>query len=115
MSGSSAIGPFLVAGFLLVTSGCRPSVTPAPTAHLIEIRGMRFVPPEARVSPGDTVIWVNRDLVPHTATARDSTWSSAPLEPEESWSWVVEGSGTKEYTCVFHPTMEGRLNINSAS
>ena len=36
--------------------------TPA-RMHTIEIRGMEFHPAELTVALGDTVVWINRDVV----------------------------------------------------
>jgi plastocyanin len=82
---------------------------------MIEIRDMAFHPAEAQVNVGDTVIWINRDFVPHTATATGGVWSSPTLGQEESWYWVADGTGRGNYVCDFHPTMEGRLIINDGN
>ena len=42
---------------------------PTPRTHTVKIEGMAFVPATLEVSVGDTVEWINEDLVPHTATA----------------------------------------------
>src|SRR5204862_476961 len=41
----------------------------ASRTHTVEIRGMEFHPAELTVAVGDTIVWINRDIVPHTATA----------------------------------------------
>lgn len=73
------------------------------------IEEMRFVPARLTVAPGDTVTWINRDFVPHTATAADSSWDSGILEQGDRWSLAIESSGSIDYTCLFHRTMSGRL------
>ena len=45
-------------------------------SHTIKIRKLRFNPSEVVVAPGDTVVWVNEDPIPHTITADDRTWNS---------------------------------------
>lgn len=82
---------------------------PETRTHRVVIEGMRFVPARLTVAPGDTVTWINRDFVPHTATAADSSWDSGTLERGDRWSLVVEEGGSIDYTCLFHPTMSGRL------
>lgn len=77
--------------------------------HVIEIRQVAYAAPAAEVQPGDTVRWINHDPVPHTATARDSTWDSGRIEAGGEWSLVVEGSTTRAYFCVYHPTMTASL------
>ena len=40
-----------------------------PATHVVVIEQMRFDPPALTVQPGDRVVWVNKDLFPHTASA----------------------------------------------
>lgn len=84
-----------------------------PTAtHTVEIRDMEFHPATLRVSPGDTVVWINRDFVPHTVTAPDSSWTSPPLGREEQWSMIAPSADPGRYVCAFHPVMEGRVIVD---
>ena len=103
---------WLSVGLLTFAAACGPGPVRESAVHVIEIREMAFHPAEARVSVGDTVIWINQDFVPHTATAEGGTWTSPPLGQGERWSWVAVGAGPQDYRCDFHPTMEGRLTIN---
>lgn len=86
---------------------------PVPDTHTVEIREMAFRPAELRVRAGDTIVWVNRDFVQHTATAPDSAWTSPPLARGERWRMVARGPGTSTYICAFHPAMEARLMVDS--
>lgn len=80
-------------------------------AHTIEITGFTFVPEALRVHVGDTIVFVNKDVVPHTATRRTAGWDSEALPRDRSWSVRVEAAGTFEYFCRFHPSMKGRLAV----
>ncbi len=92
---------------VLVSSGCAPA---RPALHRVTIQGFRFEPAEMKVARGDTVEWINRDIVPHTATADRGAWDSSGIAAGASWRWVVTGAaGDASYTCRFHPTMKGRL------
>lgn len=104
----TALFGLLWAGPLLVAcSGLEDG--PAPRSHTVEIRDMEFHPAHLRVSPGDTIVWVNHDFVPHTATAPDSAWTSPPLAQGEKWRMVVEEPGLASYLCAFHPVMQASL------
>ena len=81
----------------------------SPRLHLIEIRELGFMPPRTLVSPGDTIVWINRDIVPHTVTSLEGIWSPQELDEGQSWEMVVAGDGTYHYFCEFHPEMEGLL------
>lgn len=80
-----------------------------PQTHTIEIRGMEFHPAELTVAVGDTVVWINRDIVPHTATTQD--WDTGLLSQEQSGRTVAPHSGTVRYVCNLHPLMRGTLVI----
>ncbi len=73
---------------------------------------MAFHPASLNVSVGDTVVWINRDIVPHTATGRGRrTWDSGQLQPGDSGRYVPRRAGRAPYTCRLHPTMKGLLII----
>jgi len=83
-----------------------------PRTHTVEIRGMEFHPAELTVVPGDTVVWINRDIVPHTATANGRTqWDTGSLAHGQAGRYVATRAGAVAYACTFHPTMKGTLTI----
>ena len=81
----------------------------APRTHTVEIRGMEFHPAELTVAPGDTIVWINQDIVPHTATAK--AWGTDVLSQGQSGRIVARRVGTIHYVCNLHPTMHGTLLI----
>lgn len=103
--------PLVVAWGLAGAGGAEMRPT---TTHTVEIRDMEFHPAELRVRPGDSIVWINRDFVPHTATASDSSWTSPPLARDERWSMIAPAAETGDYICVFHPLMEARLILDPA-
>jgi plastocyanin len=73
---------------------------------------MAFHPEVLEVQRGDTVVWVNRDIVPHTATAtRQSGWNTGPLLQGKSGHYVARHRGEDPYFCELHPTMLGKLIV----
>ena len=83
----------------------------APRVHTVLIEGMRFQPEGLTVAPGDTVVWVNRDLVPHTATSASARFDSGELAPGKSWTYTVRGAGEFNYICTYHPLMKAILRV----
>jgi plastocyanin len=77
----------------------------------VAIDGMRFVPATLAVRPGDRVVWVNKDLVPHTVTARDGRFDSRTIAAGASFAWTATGGGRVDYACVYHPTMVASLTL----
>ena len=99
-----------LAGLAAALLAVAPSAWAEPKTHLVEIEGMKFNPKVLEVSPGDTVIFRNADLVPHTATAKD--FDSKPINPNGSWKLVVgKKKGEVPYKCSLHPTMNGVLTV----
>ena len=84
---------------------------PAPRAHTVTIRNFAFDPAELTIARGDTVVWLNTDFVPHSATARDSTWDSKEIAANATWRYVPRTAGRHEYYCVLHPTMAGTIVV----
>lgn len=78
---------------------------------VIEIRNFEFRLETPVVKPGDVIVWVNKDIVPHTATAKDGSWDSGLIESGGEWQMVVTDDMTQTYYCRFHPTMTAELDI----
>lgn len=79
----------------------------ASRVHVVEVREFAFSPARVQAAVGDTIVWVNLDGLPHTATASDSTWTSPHLDASARWAWVVTAAGEHEYLCAYHPSMRG--------
>ncbi|ALD93035.1 cupredoxin family copper-binding protein [Cupriavidus gilardii] len=80
--------------------------------YIVTIEGMEFRPSTLVLHRGDRVVWVNQDLVPHTATASDGKgFDSGHIAPGASWEHVVQGQGSLPYVCTLHPTMQAVLEV----
>ncbi|MFM0323334.1 cupredoxin domain-containing protein [Caballeronia glebae] len=79
--------------------------------YVVVIEQMRFEPPVLNVARGDRVVWLNKDLFPHTATADKRAFDSHDISPDASWSYVARESGSYAYSCTLHPTMHAVLNV----
>lgn len=93
--------------FSLLAVGCQKS---APKLYTVEIKQMKFQPAELHLNKGDTVLWVNRDILPHNVTEESGkTWSSPPIPSGGSWRLVTQKNAG--YYCNIHPVMKGKLLI----
>ncbi|WP_373058670.1 plastocyanin/azurin family copper-binding protein [Gemmatimonas sp.] len=86
---------------------------------------MAFAPARLRVHVGDTVHFVNREIVPHTLTQNENvgvvgpqsaTTSSSPLSSPMlvhggEFVQVARTSGTIAYHCEYHPTMTASVEV----
>jgi plastocyanin len=98
----------LAAVSLALAAAC---ARPAPRSHTVEIRGFAYSPATVEVAVGDTVVWINRDVVPHTVTKDDRGWDSGSLGAAQAWRLVIASRGSQPYYCTFHPSMRGMLVV----
>jgi len=108
-----AVAGLLMAGAAASMAAVKPAAAvkqPAAT-HTIVIENMRFEPQTLTVRSGDRIVWINKDLVPHTATADAKAFDSRSIDANASWSFVAGETGSYTYTCAFHPTMKGTLTV----
>jgi plastocyanin len=96
-------------GLLFVSCKSTPEKT-APVKHIVEIKAMKFEPAELILNRGDTVVWVNRDIVAHDVTEEPGkAWTSSIMPAGASWSLVVAKSA--DYYCSIHVVMKGKLLV----
>lgn len=89
---------------------------PATRSHPVEIHGMAFRPDTVIVARGDTVVWINRDIVPHTATAvAGQRWDTGQLARGAEGRYVPRRAGIVDYICTLHPTMRATLIVKEPS
>jgi plastocyanin len=75
----------------------------------ITIDRLEFRPATVTARPGDTILWRNRDVMDHTATAKGKF--DVVIPAGASGSAVVNADGVVEYLCRFHPNMKGRIAV----
>ena len=83
--------------------------------HHIEIRGMEFVPATLDVAVGDTVVWTNTDVLPHTVTTSipsPMTFDSQAIAAKQQWQYEITAPGDYAYVCTYHPTMHAKLTAH---
>lgn len=94
--------------FAAVVWGMKSAPVHAETIE-VTISNLVFSPAELKAKVGDTIVWTNKDIVTHTATASDG-WDVIILE-NTSASQLLKKPGLVEYYCRFHPSMKGRITI----
>jgi plastocyanin len=97
-----------LAALALAGIACMPAYA---ERHTVAIEGFAFKPAALEVKAGDEIVWVNRDIVEHTATASDAAFDSKSLKPGSSWRWQAARAGRHDYTCALHPTMTGTVTV----
>ena len=76
----------------------------------ISMENLVISPAEATAKVGDTIEWINKDVLAHTATARNGDWD-VTMPPNKTVTSVLQKAGTIEYYCRFHPNMKATLTV----
>jgi plastocyanin len=76
----------------------------------ITMENLAIAPAEVSAKVGDTIEWVNRDILAHTATARNGDWD-VTMPPNKTVTLVLKKAGTVEYYCRYHPNMKATLTV----
>ena len=102
---------FALTVLLVVTLGLGCSSIPQkPKLITVEIKDMKFVPDTVTVNKGDTIMWINKDMVAHDVTEETSeAWHSGKLESGASWKLAVPGEAN--YFCSIHTVMKGKIEL----
>jgi plastocyanin len=99
------------AAALLALAAASAPAAAAPRTFSVVIDKMKFGAVPAGVHAGDTIVWVNKDMFRHTATARDNSFS-VDLPAGKSGRTVVRHAGATAFYCKFHPGMTGTLTAS---
>jgi plastocyanin len=95
----------IVAAWMLAMS------IPAHAATIqITMENLVISPADTPAKVGDTIEWINKDVLVHTATARNGDWDIS-LPPKKSGSLVLKKAGMVDYYCRFHPNMKATLAV----
>jgi plastocyanin len=76
----------------------------------ITLENLGFVPAEVSAKVGDTIEWINKDVLAHTATARNGDFD-VTTPPKKTVTSVLKKAGSVEYYCRYHPNMKAVLTI----
>ena len=76
----------------------------------ITMENLVIAPAEATAKVGDTVELINKDVLAHTATARNGDWDVA-MPPKKTVTYSLKKAGTIDYYCRFHPNMKAVLKV----
>jgi plastocyanin len=80
--------------------------TPAPKASAtVQMAGMKFAPRRVTIHKGQTIEWVDKDLVDHSVVAKGV--ESPDFAQGQTWSHTFARSGVFRYHDGLHPSMKG--------
>ena len=102
------LASLIVTCLLLGTGACGPSYP--PETHTVVIKGLKFLPNELTIRKGDTVKWINKDIIKHDVTEEASkAWTSGEMENETVYKMAI--TENTDYFCSLHVVMKGKLIV----
>ncbi len=71
----------------------------------VSIKQFAYTPNSVTISVGGTVVWTNNEIIPHTVTADDGSFTSDTLSKGDTFSHTFTAAGTIKYHCTYHTNM----------
>ena len=87
-----------------------PASAPAP-ALVVHMKDFSYVPKGAKITVGDTIVFINDDDSAHTVTANDATFDSGYMAKDAKWSYTFTKAGTVAYYCIYHKFMRATITV----
>ena len=91
------------------------SKAPAGKADVtVDMKDIKFMPANVNVKKGGTVLWVNKDSVPHNVTKDDgpgAEFASDTVDPGGKFSQKFDAPGKIAYVCTIHPNQTGSVTV----
>ena len=96
---------------LMAPLACAAPTPAVATDYVVVIEKMKFGPTPDNLQVGDVIVWQNKDILRHTATARDKSFD-VDLPPGAEAKTTMGQAGSFAFFCRFHPGMTGTLNVS---
>ena len=110
MMGTFLLGAAVAAiASISLQAGKVAAADPAPVD--IKIDNFTFAPQRLIVKAGTTVIWRNRDDIPHAIASSIRLFKSKALDTDDTYAFTLKTAGTYEYFCSLHPQMTGTIVV----
>jgi plastocyanin len=77
----------------------------------VDIDNFTFTPKELTVKAGTTIVFRNRDDIPHGVVGGKGEFHSKALDTDDSFSFTFAKAGSYGYFCGLHPQMKGRIVV----
>lgn len=111
MKKSIKLAVIILVSSLVVSCSSSTDLADNVSVDTVRISMMKFNPEVINVNVGDSIVWINEDMVEHDVTEESKTWTSNSI-PANDGVWKMEITEGFSYFCSIHPTMVGTVNIN---
>jgi plastocyanin len=93
------------------TQQASPQSTASGQTVQASIDNFSFTPKDLIVKTGTTVVWTNKDDIPHTVTSDDNKFASPVLDTNQRFEFTFASAGNFAYYCRMHPKMTGKVVV----
>ena len=99
-------------GVIFAVAALAGGATAAPAGHeyTVAIANMAYGPAPSGLKVGDSIVWVNKDSVPHTVTSRDHSFDLR-IGPGQRGRLNLTKAGTYQVYCIYHAPMRATLSV----
>ena len=103
-----------------LTLSTLPANTPSKVT-IVGVKGLQsYEPNPINIKVGDTVTWINADVVSHTVTSgkdydpnkSGKLFNSGAILTNDVYQLKFAKPGTFDYFCLFHPDMKGQVIVS---
>ena len=89
-----AVGVAIAVAAATGSAGAHNPPKTKPVTHRVTIDATSFKPAELTIRAGDSVVWMNRDVIPHTATQSGGKgFDSGTLKSGDAWKHTFKTAG----------------------
>ena len=82
-----------------------------PHRAIVSVNGYAYHPATVTVPPGSTIVFVNHDQTPHTATTTTMGFDTGTIDPGKAATVRVPTAGRYTYYCLFHAFMQATIVV----
>ena len=97
-------------GIAVVATMLLPIATARAEDVAVHIDNFVFQPAQLTVKVGQTVIWTNRDDIPHTVVCAGK-FRSKTMDTDGTFAFTFAAAGEYKYFCSLHPHMQGVVKV----
>ena len=80
--------------------------------YVVPMANMAFGPMPSGLRVGDSIVFVNKDSVPHTVTARNHSFDLR-IGPGQRGQLNLTKAGTFQIYCILHAPMRASFNVGA--
>ena len=108
----SALYRFFSMLFAAAIASGLPTAAAAASSQepVVTLSNMKFGPIPGGLKVGDSIVFVNKDSVPHTVTARDHTFDLR-IGPGQKARLTLSKAGTFAIYCILHSPMRATMTV----